>query len=107
MKKFAKFLFGTLSLAALIGGTYYFIKNVINKDTADDFDDFEDDFDIPDDEEDDDLTDSREYVTLNISPEDVASPLDGASDETAAAPPLEDVKEEPVEEIIRETKEEV
>ena len=45
MKKFGKFVAGTLSLAAIAGGVFYFFKNVVNKDTTDDFDDFDDDFD--------------------------------------------------------------
>lgn len=82
MKKLGKFIFGTLSLAAIAGGIFYFLKNSANKTATDDFDDFEDDFD--DDFEDDfdsldteedtkkkDTTkkDSREYVTINIAPE--------------------------------------
>lgn len=81
MKKLGKFIFGTLSLAALAGGVFYFLKNFANKTATDDFDDFEDDFD--DDFEDDfdsldseeikkknDKKDSREYVTINLTQED-------------------------------------
>ena len=45
MKKFGKFLVGTLSVATLAAGAYYIYKNFIKNDTSDDFDDFEDDFD--------------------------------------------------------------
>ena len=44
MKKFSKFIFATLSVAAFAGGAYYFVKNILNKNNSDDFDDFEDDF---------------------------------------------------------------
>ncbi len=72
MKKFGKFLFGTLSLAAAAGGIYCLYKNRINKDA--DFDDF-DDFDDDEDEEDDDLTvsadpEDREYVSITITSEE-------------------------------------
>ena len=70
MKKFGKFLFGTISIATLAGGAYYLYKNVLNKDTADDFDDFEDDFDDFDTEEDtpaSDKKETREYVSINIT----------------------------------------
>lgn len=70
MKKFGKFLFGALSLAALAGGAFYFLKNVVNKDTDDDFEDFEDDFEDFD-TDDDDLnlngTENREYVPINLT----------------------------------------
>ena len=68
MKKFGKFLFGTVSLATLACGAYYVYKNVINKDSTDDFDDFEDDFEDFD-TEDESENDSREYVPINIAPE--------------------------------------
>lgn len=87
MKKLGKFIFGTLSLAAIAGGVFYFLKNSANKTATDDFDDFEDDFEdgFDDDFEDDfdsldaeknnkkkdtPKKDSREYVTINISPEE-------------------------------------
>lgn len=66
MKKFGKFVFTTVSLAAAVGAGIYFVKNVLNKDSDDDFDDFDDDFDLEDDENDEAVTDtSREYVTIN------------------------------------------
>ncbi|HKL99457.1 MAG TPA: hypothetical protein VJZ06_06075 [Mobilitalea sp.] len=77
MKKFGKFIFGTLSVATLAAGAYYVYKNFIKKDSTDDFDefedDFEDDFEDFDTEEDDDADNeeaSREYVSINITSED-------------------------------------
>lgn len=77
MKKFGKFLFGTLSLAAAAGGIYCLYKNRINKDADADFDDFDDDED-----EDEDLTvcadpEDREYVSITIT-------TDGEAAEPAA-----------------------
>ncbi|SHM75142.1 hypothetical protein SAMN02746066_03144 [Anaerosporobacter mobilis DSM 15930] len=70
MKKFGKFIAGTLSLAALVGGAFYFFKNVVNKDSTDDFDDFDDDFDDIEDDDTEDSdeseTDTRGYVTLTM-----------------------------------------
>lgn len=84
MKKFGKFLLATLSVAAFAGGAYYFIKNIVNKDTADDFDDFEDDFDDfdSDDEEGTGTADfsnageDRGYVTLNITEDNEEAPVE-------------------------------
>lgn len=91
MKKYGKFIFTALSLAAIAGGVFYFVKNVINKDSNDEFDDFEDDFedfDLDDDETvSEPLSDTREYVTLikteetcdnedNITVEDETDELD-------------------------------
>ena len=46
MKKFGKFLLGAASLAAVIGGVYSLYKKSLDKETAfDDFDDEDDDFD--------------------------------------------------------------
>lgn len=77
MKKFGKFMFTALSLAAFAGGAYYLVKNVINKDSSDEFDEFEDefdDFDFNDEGEADTATpENREYVTLNINKEETAS----------------------------------
>lgn len=70
MKKFGKFLFGTVSVATLACGAYYLYKNILNKDSADDFDDFEDDFEDFDTEEDTpaaDKKETREYVSINIT----------------------------------------
>jgi hypothetical protein len=66
MKKFGKFIFGTLSIATIAAGAYYLYKNYIKKDSSDDFDEFEDDFEDFDTEEDTDK-DSREYVSINIT----------------------------------------
>lgn len=68
MKKFGKFIFGTLTVATLAAGAYYLYKNFIKKDSSDDFDDFEDDFEDFDTEEESE-NDSREYVPINIAPE--------------------------------------
>ncbi len=70
MKKFGKFLFGTVSIATLACGAYYLYKNVLNKDSADDFDDFEDDFEdfeLQDDAPAADKKETREYVSINIT----------------------------------------
>jgi hypothetical protein len=68
MKKFGKFIFGTLTVATIAAGAYYLYKNFIKKDSSDDFDDFEDDFEDFDTEEESD-NESREYVPINIAPE--------------------------------------
>lgn len=82
MKKFGKFLFGTLSLAAAAGGIYCLYKKRINKDADADFDDFDDEVD--EEEEDEDFTvstdpEDREYVSITIT-----------SDESAGETPSED-----------------
>lgn len=70
MKKFGKFIFGTLSVATLAAGAYYIYKNFIKKDSSDDFDEFEDDFEDFDTEEEEEEDDkSREYVSINMEPE--------------------------------------
>ncbi|MDO5522017.1 MAG: hypothetical protein Q4G58_16100 [bacterium] len=94
MKKFGKFVFTTVSIAAAIGGAVYFVKNVLNKDNNDDFDDFDDfdddfdDFDL-DTEEDKSATSNREYVTLNINDETAEESTEetsqDASDESEAS----------------------
>lgn len=81
MKKFGKFIVATLSLAAIAGGAFYFIKNVLNKDSNEDFDDFEDDFEDFDDAEEEENTENREYVTLNMD----GSKEDKEAGETAGA----------------------
>ena len=48
MKKFGKFVLGSLSLATLAAGGYYIYKKFIANE-SDDFDDFDDDFDDFDD----------------------------------------------------------
>lgn len=69
MKRFGKFMFGTLSLVTMAAGAYYLYKNYIKRDSSDDFDDFDDfeDFDMEDDEADDT---SREYVSINLTDEE-------------------------------------
>lgn len=66
MKKFGKVLFGTISIATLAAGAYYLYKNVLNKDTSDDFDDFDDEMEFGDDDQ---KEDTREYVSIHIAPE--------------------------------------
>ena len=71
MKKFGKFLVGTLSVATLAAGAYYIYKNFIKNDTSDDFDDFEDDFDdFGTDDEIEGPNDTREYVPIQIDSEE-------------------------------------
>ena len=91
MKKFGKFMFAALSAAAFAGSAYYLVKNVINKDSSDEFDDFEDEFDdfnFNDEGEADTpaAQENREYVTLNISKEEEAAPDEEASESEAEAP---------------------
>ena len=66
MKKLGKFIFGTVTVASVVAGAYYLYKNYIKKDTSDDFDEFEDDFEDFDTDEELE-TDSREYVSINIT----------------------------------------
>ena len=76
MKKFGKFLLGTVSVAAAVGGLYCLYKNSINKNADDDFDDFDD---AMMDDETDSITlepENREYVSIDITSED-----DDASEE--------------------------
>mgnify|MGYP000854846804 CR=1 FL=1 len=82
MKKFGKFLFGTVSLATLACGAYYVYKNLINKDSSDDFDEFEDefeDFDTEDEESPEvEKKDTREYVSINFTSDE---PTENKSEE--------------------------
>lgn len=79
MKKITKFILGTLAVTSLVAGAYYLYKNIIKKDSAKDFDDFEDEFDEPDS---DTTEESREYVPINISPDvSTEKEADGASDD--------------------------
>ncbi len=77
MKKFGKFVLGSLSLATLAAGGYYIYKKFIANE-SDDFDDFDDDFDDFDDldadEENDETEEPREYVQIVLEPE--ASDMD-------------------------------
>ncbi len=74
MKKLGKFIFGTLSVATLAAGAYYLYKNVIKKDSSDDFDEFEDDFeDFETEDEDEKDAEGREYVPINITSDEDAA----------------------------------
>lgn len=85
MKKFGKFIFGTVSVATVAAGAYYLYKNYIKKDSSDDFDDFEDDFDEElDSDEDGEGKDSRGYVPINIT-SDKKKDEEAAKDEEAEA----------------------
>lgn len=87
MKKFGKFLFGTLSIAAAVGGLYCLYKNSINKNADEDFDDFDDEM-----EEDEATVDSenREYVSITITAEDSDAE---AAEEEAVEPAEADAAE--------------
>ncbi len=82
MKKLGKFIFGTLSVATLAAGAYYLYKNVIKRESSDDFDEFEDDFeDFETEDEDEKDAEGREYVPINISSEeDTADTADSDSE---------------------------
>lgn len=73
MKKLGKFMFGTLSLATVAAGAYYLYKNYIMKDSSDDFDEFEDEFEDFDTEEEAD-GEAREYVPINLASDGVEAP---------------------------------
>jgi hypothetical protein len=73
MKKFGKFLFGTITLASIAAGAYYVYKNFIKNDSSDDFEDFEDDFDDFDMEE-EESEETRGYVPINLNPEEEKAP---------------------------------
>lgn len=81
MKKFGKFIFGTITLASIAAGAYYFYKNYIKKDSSDDFEDFEDDFEDFDTEEDGSEKDSRGYVSINLDSEEENTESDEAAPE--------------------------
>ncbi|MDF2906229.1 MAG: hypothetical protein K0R34_1550 [Herbinix sp.] len=87
MKKFGKFLFGTITLASIAAGAYYVYKNYIKKDSSDDFDDFEDDFEDFDTEE-EDTEETRGYVPINLATEEAKEP------EVAETAPVEEIGEE-------------
>lgn len=87
MKKFGKFLFGTITLASIAAGAYFVYKNYIKKDSSDDFDDFEEDFEDFDTEE-EETEETRGYVPINLSSEDAKA------SETVEATPEEDAGEE-------------
>lgn len=71
MKKFGKFIFGTLSIASLAAGAYYVYKNFIKDDPSDEFEEFEDDFeefdvDFDTDDASNEISETREYVSIPI-----------------------------------------
>lgn len=93
MKKFGKFIFGTVALASVAAGAYYVYKNFIKKDSSDEFDDFEDDFEDFDTEEESEQESSREYVPINITPDDKTA---AAENETTEEFDEEEAPEEEV-----------
>ena len=98
MKKTSKILFGTLSLAAVIGGVYSLYKKRVNQ--AADFDDFED---SEDDEFEEDLVvdpENREYVSINITTE--SSSDSDESEEKSEEAPKEETAESTVETVVLE-----
>lgn len=86
MKKLGKFIFGTLSVATLAAGAYYLYKNVIKKDSSDDFDEFEDDFEDfeTEDEDTEKEAEGREYVSINITSENEGADVE--AEETSTLP---------------------
>ena len=111
MKKFGKFLFGTLSLAAIGGALYGLYKNLVNKNADDDFDDFDDSMDDFDEAGPDADPENREYVSINITTEeskeepaaeDVEECCTEACGEEAPAEEAAPVQEEPVAEVSEE-----
>jgi len=84
MKKLRKIIFGTLSVAALAAGAYYFIKKFVKNDDTDDFDEFDDDFDDFDESDAEDNTDEkngREYVSIQMSNETASEDAEVTEDE--------------------------
>ena len=79
MKKFGKFIFGSLALASVAAGAYYVYKNFIKKDTTDDFDDLDDDFEDFDTEEEPEK-ETREYTPINIAPEESTADADTSAE---------------------------
>lgn len=76
MKKFLKFVLGTLSLATLACGAYYFIKKYVCKDSNNEFDDLDDNYeDYESEEEKTTSTDGREYVSINITSDNADSDI--------------------------------
>ena len=75
MKKFRKFVLGSLSVASVAAGAYYVYKHFIKKDSDDDLDEFDDDFDDLDEDEEDDKekvsgkSTTREYVQIQMEEE--------------------------------------
>ena len=95
MRKLCKFLLGTLSLAALACGAYYFFKNYMCKESNEDFEDLDDAFDEYEAEETVKPADTREYVSINITSEQDTEPkVDDEINETEVS---EDTNAEEIE----------
>ena len=90
MKKLIKFLLAIGSLAGLAAGGYYIYKNYIEKKDSDLVDDFDEEDDFDDFDEDD----SREYVSINLTPEESVEEV--PAEET----PVEEAPAEAAEETI-------
>lgn len=68
MKKFLKFIAGTVAVAAAAAGAFYAYKKFFAKDNLgedDELDDDLDDFELDDDEEDEAPIKTPEYVSIN------------------------------------------
>lgn len=96
MKKFFKFVAGVVSLGALACGAYYFCKKYICKETPDEFDDLDDDLDDFDMTDSSCSSDSREYVSINITSdlEEADSLAEESTDKTTEETSKEDTTEE-------------
>lgn len=94
MKKFGKFLFTTLSLAAIAGGAVYLVKKVLKKDVDEDFDDFEDEFDDFDTEDEAENSDSREYVKINLDSEEDSEESSTKESSEKEETPIEEEEEQ-------------
>ena len=94
MKKLLKGMMGVASLAAVGAGVFYLTKKLLEDQTEDMEEDFDDVSDFEEDE------DSREYVTLDIDEEEIVSGEDIAENED-----IEADTEEVMEEDIAETEE--
>ena len=102
MKKTSKILFGTLSLAAVIGGVYSLYKKRVNQ--AADVEDFEDSEEDEFELEEDLVVDpeNREYVSINITTESSSDSDESEdADEDEEAPKKETV-ESTVETVVLE-----
>lgn len=70
MKKFCKFLIGTISLATAACGVYYFCKKYVFKESNEDFDDLDDEYEEYEaEEESPSVAEGREYVSIHITSE--------------------------------------
>lgn len=94
MKKFCKFLLGTLSLATLACGAYYFCKKYICNESKEDFDDLDDDFDEYEaDEAISSPSETREYVSINITSEPSTDVAEEDIEQTSEAMDVEEDNE--------------